>query len=77
MKTVEERLASIETTLGFHGRAHEAIDNKVQVIDSKLDTLLLNQAEKSGESKTTKKIAAIVSGAISLGVTLVVAYFQS
>ena len=75
--TVEERLASIETTLGFHGKAHESIDNKVNAIDLKLDALLLARAEKTGEGKAVKKVAALISGIISVLISLFIAYFQS
>lgn len=77
MSTVEERLASIETTLEFHGKSHESIDVKVNLIDSKLDALLISQAEKIGEGKAVKKVAALISGAISILISLLIAYFQA
>ena len=77
MKTAEERLASIETTLAFHGKTHSEITEICKNLDSKVDSILIHHAEKTGEAKATKKIAALVSAVISLLVTLVIAYFQN
>lgn len=79
MSSTEERLSSIETTLRFHGEAHKEISDTVKIMDTKLDALLLQQAEKSGEAKAIKRVSALISAAVSLTLTLIVtvavAYF--
>lgn len=77
MSTTEERLSSIETTLKFHGEAHKEISDNVKSIDSKVDSILLLNAEKTGESKAAKKVAATISALISILVSLAIAYFQA
>ncbi len=77
LANLEANISSVKTTLEFHGRAHESIASNINSIDSKVDSILLQMAEKIGEAKATKKIAALISATISLAITLIIAYLQS
>lgn len=77
LSNLESKVASVQTTLGFHGQAHKDIADNVKAIDVKVDSILLQLAEKTGESKAAKKVAATISALISVLISLAIAYFQS
>jgi len=48
----------------------ERMSDQLTVLDTKLDSLLLREAERKGESAVTKRISGYVSAAVSLLVSL-------
>ena len=56
-KSVEERLASIETTLEI-----------IPALDAKVDQLLIDQAREDGERKAIRRLAGYVSLIVSLSI---------
>ncbi len=71
-KSVEERLASMETTMYLMNETwqeHNREDNEFRKeLDLKVDKLLLEQARDEGERRANRRLAGFVSFVVSTGI---------
>lgn len=68
--TVEERLAKIETTLGYIHETWETHNENHEKLDANVQTLLLDQARNEGERSANRRLAGFVALAVSVVVSL-------
>lgn len=69
-RSIETQLAVLNEVWGVHITQCEEIFDQLDSLDTKLDSLLLREAERKGESAATKRISGYVSAVVSLLVSI-------
>jgi hypothetical protein len=70
--TVEERLASIDTTLTYLGERLKEQSQQMSDIDAKVDSLNWAEAARSGAAESNKRHAGIFGGGVAASIVGIV-----
>lgn len=68
--SIDTQLAVLTEVWEIHTLQFEKISDQLGALDSKLDSLLLREAERKGESVATKRISVCVAAVVSVLISI-------